>query len=116
MHVHLSQKLPDAEWVSKQWPNTQSREHTAEQFIEKMDASKPKIDKAVIFGFRALTSESPEIMRKDNDYTLETIRKYPDRYIGASLIDPSWGEKSIYELKRATNATPIGRIGVTHQF
>jgi predicted TIM-barrel fold metal-dependent hydrolase len=69
-----------------------------------MDASKPKIDKAVIFGFRALTSESPEAMRKDNDYTLETIKKYPDRYIGASLIDPSWGEKSIDELKRATKA------------
>jgi len=104
MHVHLSQRLPVAEWLSKQWPNTQSREHTAEQFIEKMDASKPKIDKAVIFGFRALTSENPEAMRKDNDYILETIKKYPDRYIGASLIDPSWGEKSIYELKRATKA------------
>jgi predicted TIM-barrel fold metal-dependent hydrolase len=104
MHVHLSKKLPVAEWLSKQWPNTQSREHTAEQFIEKMDASKPKIDKAVIFGFRALTSESPEAMKKDNDYTLETIKKYPDRYIGASLIDPSWGEKSLDELKRATKA------------
>jgi predicted TIM-barrel fold metal-dependent hydrolase len=104
MHVHLSQSLPEAEWLPRQWPNTPQREHTAEQFIEKMNKSKPRIDKAVIFGFRSLTSESVETMKKDNDYILETIKKYPDRYIGASLIDPSWGKKSIEELRRMINA------------
>ena len=104
MHVHLSKRLPTTEWLSKQWPNTPSREHTAEQFLEKMDGSHPKIDKAVIFGFRALTSETPEVMRKDNDYVLETVKEYPDRFIGASLIDPSWGQKSLEELKRVTKA------------
>ena len=83
MHVHLSQNLPEVEWLSKQWPNTPQREHTAEQFIEKMNGSKPRIDKAVVFGFRSLASESVEVMRRDNDYVLETVERYPDRYIGA---------------------------------
>ena len=104
MHVHLSQSLPESEWLSRQWPNTPQGEHTAEQFLEKMDSSHPRIDKAVIFGFRSLTSESPEAMTKDNDYVLETVGRYPDRYIGASLIDPSWGKRSIDELRRLTKA------------
>jgi predicted TIM-barrel fold metal-dependent hydrolase len=104
MHVHLSQNLPESEWLPRQWPSSSEIEHTAEQFLEKMNKSKPKIDKAVIFGFRALTSESIETMRRDNDYTLETTKKYPDRYIGASLIDPSWGKKSIEELNRMVKA------------
>ena len=104
MHVHLSQRLPEAEWLCRQWPNTPSFELTAEQFIDKMNNANPKIDKAVVFGFRSLTSETPEIMKQDNDYVLETVAKYPDRYIGAALIDPSWGSKSIRELNRTIKA------------
>lgn len=104
MHVHLSQKLPEADWLCRQWPNTHSGELTAEQFIEKMDKAEPKINKAVIFGFRSLTSETPEIMKKDNDYVLEVKEKYPHRFIGAALIDPSWGSKSLEELDRTVKA------------
>jgi predicted TIM-barrel fold metal-dependent hydrolase len=87
-------------WSIKQWPGTQEFKHTAEQYIEKMNNSSPKINKALIFGFRSLHSESLEAMRDENDYILESVEKNPDRFIGACLIDPSWGERAIEELNR----------------
>jgi predicted TIM-barrel fold metal-dependent hydrolase len=74
--------------------------HTSEQFKDKMDNCKPKIDKAIIFNFRTLQSESTNAMRKENDYILKTVEEYPDRFIGACLIDPSWDNHAIDELNR----------------
>ena len=100
MHVHLSESLPMNQWVLSQWPGTQQFEHTAEQFIEKMNNCKPRINKALIFSFRSLQSESMEAMRKENDYILQVVERYPDRFIGACLIDPSWDNYAIEELNR----------------
>lgn len=75
---------------------------TAEQFIKKMDECVPKIDKALIFNFRTLHSESPDAMRLENDYIIDVVEKYPERLIGACLIDPSWDDKAIDELNRVT--------------
>ena len=88
----------------RQWPNTEPRVLTAEQFIEKMDNSTPKIDKAVVFGAKSLCSETLEIMRNDNNYVINAVHKYPDRYVGAAVIDPSWGEKAVKELHRCVDA------------
>lgn len=55
-------------------------EFTAEQLLEKMDAS--NIDKAVIFSF-------PENI--NNDYIVESCEKYPDRFIGFVTVNP-WDE------------------------
>jgi predicted TIM-barrel fold metal-dependent hydrolase len=96
--------LPDKEWVWRQWPGSQARGLTAEQFIEKMERCNPKIDKALVFGMNSLASETPQIMRKENDYILNVIETYPDRYVGAGILDPSWGEKSIQELHRFVDA------------
>jgi len=104
MHVHLTEKVQDKEWMWRQWPDTEPRVLTAEQFIEKMENSNPKIDKAVIFGAKSLCSETPETMKKDNNYILNVISEYPDRYIGAGVIDPSWGDKALKELHRCVNA------------
>jgi predicted TIM-barrel fold metal-dependent hydrolase len=100
MHVHLSRRLPFHEWIWRQWPGTPEFMHTAEQFLKKMNTSKPRIDKALVFGFRSLNGETPQIMIDDNDYILKVVEEHPERYIGAGLIDPSWGKRSIKELKR----------------
>jgi predicted TIM-barrel fold metal-dependent hydrolase len=100
MHVHLSKELPYEEWASKQWPNSGAFHHKAEVFLKKMDNTVPKIDRALIFGFRAMCSEKPEIMIEDNDYIAQTVSRYPERYIGSGIIDPSWDEKAISELAR----------------
>lgn len=100
MHVHLSESLPMQQWILTQWPGTQQFEHTAEQFIEKMDKCKPRIDKAVVFSFRSLHSESLTAMKSENDYILRMVEDYPDRFIGACLIDPSWDDYALKELNR----------------
>jgi len=90
--------------VWRQWPDTAAKELTAEQFMEKMDTCRPRIDKAVVFGFRSLSSETPETMKRDNDYILKVVEAHPNRYIGAGLIDPSWGDKAVRELRRVVDA------------
>lgn len=102
MHVHLSNSLPDKQWTKLQWPGTREFVLTAEQFIKKMDECVPTIDKALIFNFRTLHSESPEAMRLENDYIIDVVEKYPERLIGACLIDPSWDDRAIDELNRVT--------------
>jgi predicted TIM-barrel fold metal-dependent hydrolase len=102
MHVHLSDHLPDDRWTRLQWPGSREFVHTAEQFIKKMDECVPRIDKAVIFTFRSLHSESMDAMRSENDYIIDVVDKYPDRLIGACLIDPSWDDRAIEELNRVT--------------
>lgn len=104
MHVHLSEKLPDREWVWRQWPGTGEMGQTGEQFVKKMDTCKPKMDKALIFGLKSLASETPDAMRKDNDYILSMIEAFPDRFVGAGVIDPSWGKEAVKELQRFIDA------------
>ena len=66
-----------------------------------MDECVPKIDKALVFNFRTLHSESPDAMRLENDYIIDVVEKYPEGLIGACLIDPSWDERAIEESNRA---------------
>lgn len=65
----------------------------AERFIEKMDNCEPKIDKALVFGLTSLASDSPERMKVENNYIKRVVGAHPDRFVGAGVIDPSWGEK-----------------------
>ena len=104
MHVHIAEEKPDSEWVWTQWPGQAFRGITAEQYIEKMEKCTPKIDRALVFGLFSLASESPETMRAENDYILKVAEKYPDRFIGAGVIDPSWGDKAVEELHRFVEA------------
>ncbi|MCW4048362.1 MAG: amidohydrolase family protein [Candidatus Bathyarchaeota archaeon] len=103
-HVHIGEAKPDKEWVWAAWPGQPRFGITAEQIIEKMDACKPRIDKALVFGLFSLAAESPEQMKEENDYILKMVNKYPDRLIGAGVVDPSWGDKAIKELHRFTKA------------
>lgn len=100
MHVHLSDNMPFNEWSWKKWSFIPEITNTAEQHLIKMDNSDPKIYKSLIFGFHSLHSDTLKTMEKNNDYIDSVIRRYPDRYIGAALIDPSWGDKAIRELRR----------------
>lgn len=99
-HIHIGEEKSDKEWVWATWPGQSRFGMTGEQLIEKMDATTPKIDKSLVFGLFSLSSESPAKMKEDNDYVLRMVEKYPDRLIGAGVIDPSWSDKAIEELHR----------------
>ena len=100
MHVHLSENIPYSEWSWKQWSFNAPVTNTAEQHLHKMDKCEPKIDKSLVFGFHSLQSDTMKTMENNNNYINSIIMKYPDRYVGAALIDPSWGDKGIIELNR----------------
>ncbi|MBN2334483.1 amidohydrolase [Candidatus Bathyarchaeota archaeon] len=103
-HVHIGRSKPDKDWVWTMWPGQQPFGINAEQAIEKMDGSKPKIDRAIVFGLFSLASDSMKTLRDENDYVIETLEKHPTRFIGAGVVDPSWGDKAIEELHRFHDA------------
>ena len=103
-HVHLTPIPPDREWVWKQWPGTTYSGITAEDSIAKMDVCKPRIDKTLAFGAKSLVSETAQAMTEENNYILGIVRKYPQRFVGAGVVDASWGDKAIEELHRFVEA------------
>jgi predicted TIM-barrel fold metal-dependent hydrolase len=52
--------------------------------ISAMD--KNRVDKAVVFGF---PWTDIELSKTHNDYVMETVQKYPDRFIGMGCFDPT---------------------------
>jgi predicted TIM-barrel fold metal-dependent hydrolase len=56
----------------------------AHELIDTMDAQ--GVDRSVIFGF---PWKNLEISKKQNDYILESVIKYPDRLIGFCCLDPA---------------------------
>lgn len=56
---------------------------TAEEVIEEMDAC--GIEKSVVFGF---SFRDPALCREVNDYTMESVARYPDRLVGFMSLTP----------------------------
>jgi len=113
MHVHIGEKVPDKDWKWMYWPGSEPRVQSAEQFIEKMDNCKPRIDMALVYA-DAVVRPTHEMYVKDNDYVRKMVEKYPDRLIMAPVIDVSWGDKAIQEMHRFFDAGyPIMKLRFT---
>lgn len=91
-HVHISSPDLISNWrdVAKEeayfglLSNSKvNRFADAEDIISYLDNN--KIDKAVIFGF---AFEHAHNIRKANEYVIESVKKYPDRFIGFGVINP----------------------------
>ncbi|AFV10653.1 amidohydrolase 2 [Thermacetogenium phaeum DSM 12270] len=63
--------------------NPKARFATAEDVLENME--KTGIDRSVVFGFSCLDLG---MAREANDYVIETVRRYPDRFIGFAIVPP----------------------------
>ncbi len=63
--------------------NPKAKFATAEDVLENME--KTGIDKSVVFGFSCL---DPGMAREANDYIIETVKRYPDRFIGFAIVPP----------------------------
>lgn len=44
------------------------------------------VDRSVIFGF---PWKNPDLIRQNNDYVIDAVRRFPDRLIGFSCVDPA---------------------------
>lgn len=63
--------------------NPKAKFATAEDVLANME--KTGVDKSVVFGFSCL---DPGMAREANDYIIETVRQYPDRFIGFAIVPP----------------------------
>ena len=71
---------------------------TCDDLVARMDAD--KVHKAVVFGF---AFNSMELCRRVNDYTIEAVRRFPDRLIGFAVVNPRSGDAGV-ELGRCLRA------------
>lgn len=111
-HVHLfppevmanrEHFLAKDAWFNLLYANPKAAMATAEDLIQAMDEA--GVDKAVVFGF-SWCDEG--LCIETNDYTLEALRRYPDRLIGFCNVNPATGEHAVREIRRCVEAGMCG--------
>ena len=88
------------------YDSPKSRMVGAEEALRMMDAE--GVDKSVVFGFPWREAET---FRRENDYILETVHKYPDRFIGLACFD-AMNRKAAAETERclASGLAGVGEL------
>ncbi len=76
------------------YQSSKSRLAGAIELLNAMDEN--SVDKSVIFGFPWINSET---FKRHNDYILEMVQKFHDRFIGLGCFDPS-GKHAVAEAER----------------
>jgi predicted TIM-barrel fold metal-dependent hydrolase len=71
---------------------------THEDAIERMDRN--GIDMGVIEGISQVT---PDQQRVFTDYTIEAIKRFPERFLGQMFVSPMWGKRGLDEMKRGAD-------------
>ena len=92
------------------YKNSNAKMVSYEEMIEMMDEE--GIDKAVIFGF---PWNNLEFAKHNNDYTIEAVKKYPDRFIGLCCLNPLING-ALVEMERCfkNNLKGVGEIAFYH--
>ena len=86
------------------YQSAKSRLIGAVELMDVMDQN--RVDKSVIFGFPWKNSA---VFKPHNDYIIEMVQKYPDRFIGLACFEPS-GKNAVAEAERCI-AAGIAGIG-----
>jgi predicted TIM-barrel fold metal-dependent hydrolase len=82
-------------WFRDLYANPKARLSSAEDLIAAMDQA--DVDQAVAFGFGW---RDMELCRRDNDYVLEAVARYPDRLFGFGVVNPADGVEAVREIER----------------
>ena len=75
--------FPDEPAFETLYLSPQARLVGAKELLRNMDED--EVHKSVIFGF---PWETPENYRRHNDYVIESVQRYPDRFIGFCCFSP----------------------------
>ena len=106
-HVHIfSEKIrqnrsaffPSEPAFKLLYDSPKSRLVSAEDTLRMMDEE--GVDRSVIFGF---PWQDADTFRRENDYIIETVLKYPDRFIGLACFD-ALNPKAADETERCLGA------------
>ncbi len=90
-------------WFDALYHNPRAYMATAEDLIAEMDRSSVDISFICSFGWR-----DAGLIEETNNYVLDAIQRYPTRLRGMAGIQPTVGERAVYELERCAQAGMIG--------
>ncbi|OQY18597.1 MAG: hypothetical protein B6I34_10500, partial [Anaerolineaceae bacterium 4572_32.1] len=83
--IHNREKyLARDAWFAELYSNPQARLITADELVAEMDRA--GVQKSVAFGFGW---RDPGLLREENDYVVDAVRRYPDRIIGFGIVNPA---------------------------
>lgn len=106
-HVHVfsekirndrSARFPAEPAFKLLYDSPKSRLVSAEETLAMMDEE--GVDKSVIFGF---PWQDAETFKRENDYIIDTVHRYPDRFIGFACFD-AMNREAPAEAERCLNA------------
>jgi hypothetical protein len=82
-------------WFRDLYANPKARLSSADDLVAEMDRS--GVDRAVVcgFGWRDM-----DLCRRDNDYVIESVARYPERLIGLAIANPLAGTEAVREIER----------------
>jgi predicted TIM-barrel fold metal-dependent hydrolase len=90
-------------WFRDLYANPQARLSSAEDLIEAMDRA--DVDQAVVFGFGW---QDMDLCRRDNDYVMASVARYPDRLFGFGIVNPGAGREAVREVERCVAGGLMG--------
>jgi predicted TIM-barrel fold metal-dependent hydrolase len=90
-------------WFRDLYANPKARLSSAEDLLAAMD--RDSVEQAVVFGFGW---RDMEMCRRDNDYVIESVARYPDRLIGFAIVNPKFGSEAVREIERCAAAGLVG--------
>lgn len=90
-------------WFNELYSNPRVRIVTAEDLIAEMDEAGVDASVTFSFGWR-----DPGLIEESNSYVLDALHRYPQRLFGMAVLQPTAGERAVYELERCAQAGMIG--------
>ena len=90
-------------WFRDLYANPKARLSSAEDLIAAMD--RDSVAQAVVFGFGW---RDMDLCRRDNDYVIESVARYPDRLIGFAIVNAQSGREAVREIERCASAGLVG--------
>jgi len=82
-------------WFRDLYADPKARLSSVEELIASMDRA--SVNQAVTFGFGW---HDMDLCRRDNDYVMEAVERFPDRLVGFAIVNPATGSEAVRELER----------------
>jgi predicted TIM-barrel fold metal-dependent hydrolase len=90
-------------WFRDLYANPAARLSSAEDLIAAMDQA--SVGQAVVFGFGW---REMDLCRRDNDYVMEAVARYPERLFGFGIVNPATGAEAVREIERCAAGGLVG--------
>jgi predicted TIM-barrel fold metal-dependent hydrolase len=90
-------------WFRDLYANPGARLSSAEDLIAAMDRA--SVNQTVVFGFGW---RDMDLCRRDNDYVMEAVARYPQRLFGFGIVNPAAGADAVREIERCAAGGLVG--------